>query len=109
MCIRDSSGNLGGSSLPSSTSNAPSSPLSYAELKERNKLIKQAEKAVAASEQKIARLEEEKADIEAKLATPEGAADPQLFALYSSVQKQLSEAEDEWTEASINLDELKSK
>ena len=103
------SGNSGGSSLPSSTSNAPSSPLSYAELKERNKLIKQAEKAVAASEQKIARLEEEKADIEAKLATPEGAADPQLFALYSSVQKQLSEAEDEWTEASINLDELKSK
>ncbi len=103
------SGNSGGSFLPSSTSNAPSSPLSYAELKERNKLIKQAEKAVAASEQKIARLEEEKADIEAKLATPEGAADPQLFALYSSVQKQLSEAEDEWTEASINLDELKSK
>ena len=103
------SGNSGGSSLPSSTSNVPSSPLSYAELKERNKLIKQAEKAVAASEQKIARLEEEKADIEAKLATPEGAADPQLFALYSSVQKQLSEAEDEWTEASINLDELKSK
>ncbi len=95
------------SAMSPSTSSAPS--LSYAELKERNKIIKRAEKAVELAEQKIAKLEEQKADVEAKLATPAGATDTQLFSLYSSLQQQLSDAEDEWTEASITLDNLKEQ
>ena len=106
-----SSGSLSAPASPSamspSTSSAPS--LSYAELKERNKIIKRAEKAVELAEQKIAKLEEQKADVEAKLATPAGATDTQLFSLYSSLQQQLSDAEDEWTEASITLDNLKEQ
>ena len=80
--------------------------LSYAELKERNKTIKKAEKAVEQAEQKIAKLEEQIADIEAKLATPEGASDTTLFTKYGELKTQLSAAEDEWTEASLALDEL---
>ena len=95
------------SAMSPSTSSAPS--LSYAELKERNKIIKRAEKAVELAEQNIAKLEEQKADVEAKLATPAGATDTQLFSLYSSLQQQLSDAEDEWTEASITLDNLKEQ
>ncbi len=82
--------------------------LSYAELKERNKAIKKAEKAVEMAEQKIEKLEQEIASIEAKLATPEGAADTSLFTKYGDLKAQLSAAEDEWTEASMNLEELKS-
>lgn len=95
------------SAMSPSTPSAPS--LSYAELKERNKIIKRAEKAVELAEQKIAKLEEQKADVETKLATPAGATDTQLFSLYSSLQQQLSDAEDEWTEASITLDNLKEQ
>ena len=82
--------------------------LSYAELKERNKTIKKAEKAVEQAEQKIAKLEEEIAQIETKLATPEGASNPTLFTQYGELKAQLSAAEDEWTEASLQLDELKN-
>ena len=86
--------------------NKVQSLLSYAELKERNKTIKKAEKAVEQAEQKIAKLEEQIADIEAKLATPEGASDTTLFTKYGELKTQLSAAEDEWTEASLALDEL---
>ena len=83
--------------------------LSYAELKERNKLIKRAEKAVEAAEQKIAKLEKEIADVETRLATPDGAADTTLFTRYGDLKSQLSAAEDEWTEASLELEEVSTK
>ena len=86
--------------------NKVQSLLSYAELKERNKTIKKAEKAVEMAEQKIAQLEEQIAQIETKLATPEGASDASLFTKYGELKNQLSLAEDEWTEASVKLDEL---
>ena len=82
--------------------------LSFAELKERNKTIKKAEKAVETAEQKIAKLEEELAKIETQLATPEGATDTTLFTHYGELKTQLAEAEDEWTEASLELEELKN-
>jgi ATP-binding cassette subfamily F protein 3 len=81
--------------------------LSYAEQKERNKTIKTAEKAVEQAEQKIAKLEEQIAAIETKLATPDGASDTTLFTQYGELKSQLSAAEDEWTEASMALEELK--
>ena len=82
--------------------------LSYAEMKERNKTVKKAEKAVEMAEQKVAKLEGQIAEIEEKLATPEGASDTTLFTRYGELKAQLAVAEDEWTEASMNLEELKS-
>ena len=58
------------------------------------------------AEQKIAKLEEQIADIETQLATPEGASDTTLFTKYGELKNQLSLAEDEWTEASLELDKL---
>ena len=94
-------------STPKDLGNKVQSLLSYAELKERNKTIKKAEKAVEQAEQKIAKLEKDIAEIEAKLATPEGATNTTLFTQYGELKTQLSAAEDEWTDASMELEELK--
>ena len=83
--------------------------LSYAELKERNKLLKKAEKAVEAAEQKIEKLEQEIATLETKLATPEGASDTSLFTKYGELKAQLAATEDEWAEKSEELEQLKKE
>ncbi len=83
--------------------------LSYAELKERNKLLKKAEKAVEAAEQKIEKLEQEIAALETKLATPEGASDTSLFTKYGELKAQLAATEDEWAEKSEELEQLKNE
>ncbi|MBR1667476.1 MAG: ABC-F family ATP-binding cassette domain-containing protein [Bacteroidaceae bacterium] len=82
--------------------------LSYAEQKERNKLLKRAEKAVETAEQKVTQLEEQIAEIETRLATPEGASDTTLFTRYGELKNQLSSAEDEWTDACMALEEMKN-
>ncbi len=94
-------------SAPKDLANKTQALLSYAELKEHNKLIKKAEKAVEAAEQKVTNLEEQIAAIETQLATPDGASDTALFTKYGELKNQLAEAEDEWTEASMHLEELK--
>ena len=105
--------NAGSPSAQPAASPAPAtkttSALSYVELKERNKVIKRAEKAVEAAEQLVTTLEQQIKDTEAKLATPEGANDGSLFTKYGELKQKLSEAEDKWTEASMELDELKSQ
>ena len=104
------SGHLAAFSQPAKQEENPTqtaSPLSYAELKEHNRLIKKAEKAVETAEKKVAELEKEIANVEAKLATPEGAGDTSLFTRYGELKAQLSTAEDEWTEACMALEEVK--
>ena len=81
--------------------------LSYAELKEHNKSIKKAEKAVETAEQRVTKLEEQIAEIETKLSLPENASDTTLFKQYEELKSQLTIAEDEWTEASMKLEELR--
>ena len=100
------SSNSSSSSSSSNTSSTSNGSLSYAELKERNKTIKRAENAVKKAEEKIASLESQLSDVEAKLATPEGASDSSLFTKYADIKAQLSAAEDEWTELSMELEEL---
>ena len=80
--------------------------LSDAELKEHNKSIKKAEKAVETAEQRVTKLEEQIAEIETKLSLPENASDTTLFKQYGELKSQLTIAEDEWTEASMKLEEL---
>ena len=94
-------------SAPKDLANKTQALLSYAEQKEHNKLIKKAEKSVEAAEQKVTNLEEQIAAIETQLATPDGASDTALFTKYGELKNQLAEAEDEWTEASMHLEELK--
>ena len=80
---------------------------SYQEQKEHNKLVKRKEKAVAEAEANITRIEEAIRQIETQLATPEGAANTELFTKYGDLKKELSAAEDEWTELSMELEELR--
>lgn len=80
--------------------------LSYEARKEQSKAIRKIERAVAESETRIADLEKAIAALEAKLATPEGAADVALYTQYSDRKKELSEAMDQWTEQTMELEEL---
>ena len=51
-------------------------------------------------------MEEQKATLEARLATPEGAADANLFAQYADLQAAIKQAEAAWEEALAELDEM---
>ncbi|MBO4663646.1 MAG: ABC-F family ATP-binding cassette domain-containing protein [Bacteroidaceae bacterium] len=89
------------------TTTTEQSPLSYAEMKERNKAIKKAETAVKNAEAKIEKLEAELAALEEKLATPEGASDVSLFTKHGDIKKQIDAAVEEWENASMELEEMK--
>lgn len=89
------------------TGNEPLSQnkLSYEARKEQSRTIKKLEKAIAETEKQIAGLEQQITQIEAQLATPQGAADVQLYEEYSTLKKTLSEAMDTWTTQTMELEE----
>ncbi|MDE6273335.1 MAG: ABC-F family ATP-binding cassette domain-containing protein [Muribaculaceae bacterium] len=95
----------GQSSLAKKDSPKTGKKLSYAEQKERDKIVKRAEKAVKKAEEDISRLESEVAEIEAKIAT--GQCDETLLSDYASTQKRLENAMSEWELASEELDNLR--
>lgn len=78
---------------------------SYAEHKELQKKIRKIEKAIKESEAKIENIEKKLKVLNEKMCTPEGASDMNLVSEYTSVNKQLSEEEDIWTNLSEELDE----
>ena len=80
--------------------------LSYEQQKELAKIKRKAEKRVKDAEQLIEQLEQQIAEIEEKMTTPEGASDVSLFTRHAEIKAKLSEAEDEWEEASIQLEEM---
>lgn len=80
--------------------------LSYEARKEQSKVIRRMEKAIAESEARIATLEESIAALEKRLATPEGASDVSLYSEYSTLKNDLSEAMDQWTEQTMELEEI---
>lgn len=77
--------------------------LSYEEQKEQARRLRRLEKAVSDVEQEIAELEQEIAELEVRMATPEGAADMELYAEHSRLKTALSDAMDRWTEATEAL------
>ena len=79
---------------------------SYEERKEQAKLKRKAERAVEQCENRVMELESQKADIEAQLATPEGAANSDLFTSYADIQARLKAAEEQWESALADLDAL---
>lgn len=79
--------------------------LSYAEQKEREKMIRRAQKKVKDCEEQIASLEGEIAALEEKMSSGEFAAD--IYASHSAAQKKLDNAMSLWELASMELEELK--
>ncbi len=81
--------------------------LTYAEQRERDKMVRRAAKKVQEAEDNIAHIEAEIADIEAKIAA--GDIDNEIFTLHNSRTRELETAMSLWELASQELDELKSR
>ncbi len=79
---------------------------SYAEQREHDKLVRRARKKVEDAEAEIARLETLVKEIEDKLATPEGAAEPDIYDRHAEASKSLENAMSIWELASIELEEI---
>ena len=80
--------------------------LSYAEQREREKIIKRAEKKVNEAEAEITRIEGEIADIEAEIAA--GNVDNEIFNRHQDMTKKLENAMSVWELATMELDSLRN-
>ena len=98
------SNNNQSSNHPFSTSTQSHSKLSYAEQKEREKLIKRVKKAVVEAEAEISQIELQIEELENKIATGEYTQD--IFDEHAKMQKQLEEAMTQWELASIELEKF---
>jgi len=91
---------------PAETANteATQKHLSYAEQKERQRMIKRAEKAVKEAEAKVEEFETQIKAIEEKLS--QGEASPELLDNYAALQKSMENEMSIWELAQIKLDEM---
>ncbi len=89
------------SEVPAST---PERKLSYAEQKERDKIVKRAEKRVKVCEQNISDLEEKLKQLEDRLS--KGESDAELLSDYADTQKRLENEMSEWELAQEELESL---
>jgi ATP-binding cassette subfamily F protein 3 len=80
---------------------------SYEERKEQQRQIKRLEKSIAECEKKIEKLEAEIKAMEEILITPEGASNVDLLWKHAELQKKVSGIMDDWTEATIELENYK--
>jgi ATP-binding cassette subfamily F protein 3 len=80
--------------------------LSYAEQRERDKMLRKAAKKVEEAEANIAKLEAEIADIEQRISG--GEATNEIFTLHQTTTKALENAMSDWELASMEHDELKA-
>ncbi len=97
---------------PTATQEQPAAPaksgkLSYAEAKERDRLLKRAQKAVEKAEEDISRLEAELAKTEDKLS--QGDSSAETLEQESSLTKTHENAMSVWEVAQQDYDELKAK
>ena len=90
-----------------STSTQSHSKLSYAEQKEREKLIKRVKKSVVEAEAEISQIELQIEELENKIATGEYTQD--IFDEHAKMQKQLEDAMNHWELASIELEKLENE
>ena len=78
---------------------------SYAARKEQAKQQRKLQKRVEECEKKVAKIEAEIKELEEWMATPTGAANQALFEQYGQLKNTLAEAEAEWEEAMMALEE----
>jgi ATP-binding cassette subfamily F protein 3 len=81
---------------------------SHEERKEQRRRQRQLENDVAACEKKIEQMESDIQTMEATLTTPEGVTHIDLLWKHAETQKKLSEAMNEWTEATLRLEKFKA-
>ena len=86
---------------------AKSGKLSYAEAKERDRLLKRAQKAVEKAEEDIAKLEADIAEVENQLS--QGDSSAETLERYAALTKKLENAMSVWEIAQQDYDELKAK
>ena len=112
----DSLDSLGAKSLSSpAVPTAPVTPRSevkpssgatdYAARKEQAKQQRKLQKRVEECEKRVAQIETELKELEEWMATPSGAANAALFEQYGKLKDTLAQAEAEWEEAMMALDE----
>ena len=101
-----SSGKSGNSGISGKSVSSGSS--SYAEQKELAKQRRKLEKRVSDAEAQIEKIEAQIAAIEQKMMTPEGAADSSLFTNHAYLKAQLADIEDEWEQASTELENFQN-
>ena len=85
------------------------SKLSYEAQKELNKKIRKLEKQAADCEDRISKIETQISQLEEKMATPEGASDMKLYERHQDLKNQISQIEEEWETALMEIDELKTE
>ena len=78
---------------------------SYAARKEQAKQQRKLQKRVEECEKRVAKIEDELKELEEWMATPSGAANQALFEQYGQLKNTLAEAEAEWEEAMMALEE----
>lgn len=85
----------------------PAAKLSYAEQREREKMLRKASKKIEEAEQRIADIEKEIADIETRIAN--GETDGDIFNRHSATTRNLENAMSLWELASMEFDNLKQR
>lgn len=78
--------------------------ISYAERREREKIVKKAQKRVKEAEERVGKCETEVAEIEARIAN--GETSSEIFILHATSTKNLENAMSEWELAMMELDAL---
>lgn len=81
--------------------------LSYAEEKERDKMVRRARKAVEKAEEEVAAMEEKLSTLEERLSG--GESDPELLADYEKTNRALENAMSLWELAQQEFDEISAK
>ncbi len=84
----------------------PDPALTYAEQKQREKMLRRARKKVEEAEAEVSRREQAVADIEAKFAA--GESSDELFEAHAQAQKDLENAMSMWELAQIDLDSMQA-
>lgn len=107
VAVKDDKGELNRNSEAGEEKAVPSRHLSYAEQKERARMLSKAEKNVELAEKKISELEEIQKMLEGKIAGGDTSQD--VLSAYSASTKDLENAMSHWELAQIELDELKEK
>ncbi|MDR1746450.1 MAG: ABC-F family ATP-binding cassette domain-containing protein [Tannerella sp.] len=90
--------------IESSSIHPTSSKQAYEIRKEQSRQLKRLQKAVTDAEQRIEQLETAIAVVEMRLSTPEGAADAALYGDYEKLKRELSDAMEEWTKWTMELE-----